>query len=45
MTKGVLLFANNNEHIDYVKQAIFCAKRIKKFTNLSVALVTDSPGA
>ena len=43
MSKGVLLFANNNEQLDYVKQAIFCAKRIKKFTNLSVSLVTDTP--
>ena len=42
MTKGVLLFANNNEQVDYVKQAIFCAKRVKKYTNLDVTLVTDS---
>tara|TARA_B100001057_G_scaffold385061_2_gene391716 strand:- start:22503 stop:23342 length:840 start_codon:yes stop_codon:yes gene_type:complete len=42
MTKGVLLFANNNEQVDYIKQAIFCAKRVKKYTNLDVTLVTDS---
>tara|TARA_B100001287_G_scaffold170820_1_gene143736 strand:- start:4168 stop:5007 length:840 start_codon:yes stop_codon:yes gene_type:complete len=41
MKKGVLLFANNNEQIDYIKQAIFCAKRIKRFTKLHVTLVTD----
>ena len=34
MSEGVLLFAYNNEQLDYVKQAIFCAKRIKEFTNL-----------
>lgn len=45
MTKGVLLFANNNEQVDYVKQAIFCAKRVKKYTNLNVTLVTDSSDA
>lgn len=42
MSKGVLLFANNNEKIDYVKQAIFCAKRIKKYLRLNVTIVTDS---
>ena len=42
MNKGVLLFANNNEQIDYVKQSIFCAKRVKSFTKLHVTLVTDS---
>ena len=41
MKKGVLLFANNNEHIDYIKQAIFCAKHVKRFTKLHVTLVTD----
>tara|TARA_Y100000589_G_scaffold232888_1_gene220411 strand:- start:280 stop:1119 length:840 start_codon:yes stop_codon:yes gene_type:complete len=43
MSEGVLLFAYNNEQLDYVKQAIFCAKRIKEFTNLNVTLVTDTP--
>jgi len=40
-TKGVLLFAFNNVEIDYIKQAIFCAKKIKEHLKLSVALVTD----
>ena len=40
-TKGVLLFAFNNAEIDYIKQAIFCAKKIKEHLKLSVALVTD----
>ena len=42
MTSGVLLFAHNSPHIDYVKQAVFCAKKIKEHLKLQVALVTDS---
>lgn len=43
MSKGVLLFANNNSNIDYIKQAVFCAKKIKEHLNLDVALCTDNP--
>lgn len=42
MSKGVLLFANNNSRIDYIKQAAFCASRIKKYMNLPVAIATDN---
>lgn len=42
MSKGVFLFAQNNHTIDYVKQAIYCAKKIKKHLNLPVALATDN---
>jgi len=42
MTKGVLLFAVNNDKIDYVKQAIFCAKKVKEHLELPVALVTPN---
>jgi hypothetical protein len=42
MSKGVLLFAQNNEQIDYIKQAVYLAKRIKRFLDLPVSLVTDS---
>ena len=42
MTQGVLLFAQNNHTIDYVKQAIYCAKKIKKHLKLEVALATDN---
>ena len=44
MTNGVLLFAHNNQKMDYVKLAIYCARKIKKYLNLPVALVTDSKG-
>lgn len=41
MSRGVLLFAHNNDTVDYVQQAVFCAKRVKRFLNLPVTLVTD----
>ena len=43
MNKGILLFAFNNEKIDYVKQAKFVATRAKQYLNLPTTLVTDSP--
>ena len=33
MTKGVLVFAFNNESIDYVKQAKNLAMRMERFCN------------
>ena len=42
-SKGVFLFAKNNGQLDYVKQAVFLAKRIKKYLNVPVSLATDSP--
>lgn len=41
MSKGVLLFAFNNESINYIKQAQFLAKRINHYLNLPVTLITD----
>jgi len=41
-TKGVLVFARNNGHVDYVKQAAFLAKRVKKYLNLPTSVITDS---
>jgi hypothetical protein len=41
MSQGVILFAFNNIKIDYIKQAVYCAKRIKKYLNLPVQLITD----
>ena len=43
MTKGVLLYALNNQEVDYIKQAVFCAKKIKEHLKLPVAIVTDTP--
>ena len=42
MTKGVLLFANNNRSLNYVKQAIFLAKRIRKYMDLPTSIVTST---
>ena len=42
MTKGVLLFASNNKSVDYVKQATFLAKRIRKYMDLPTSIVTDT---
>lgn len=42
MTQGVLLIARNNSEVDYVKQAVFSANRIKEFLNLPVSLITDN---
>lgn len=42
MKQGIVLFAFNNNKIDYLKQAIYCAKRVKKYLKLSVQLITDN---
>jgi hypothetical protein len=41
MSRGVLLFAFNNEQIDYIKQAHFLALRIGKHLGLPTSIVTD----
>lgn len=40
--KGALLFAFNNDTVDYFEMANYTAKRINKFLNLPVSVVTDS---
>lgn len=42
MTKGVLIFAQNNPEVDYAKIALFAAMRVKEFLNVPVTLVTDA---
>ena len=41
MSRGVVLFAFNNETVNYYDTAVYCAKRIKHFLNLPVSLITD----
>lgn len=41
MNKGLLVFAFNNEKINYIKQAENIARRAEKFLNLPTTLVTD----
>jgi hypothetical protein len=43
MKKGVLIFAFNNNVIDYVKLAAWSAARINRHLDLPVTLVTDTP--
>ena len=42
MSSGVLIFAYNNEKVNYVEQAIYVAKRISNYLKLPTTLVTDS---
>ncbi len=42
MTSGILLFAYNNEKVDYIAQAIYVSARIKKYLNLPTSIVTDN---
>lgn len=41
MITGVLIFAFNNEHIDYLAMANWSAKNIRRHLKLPVAVVTD----
>jgi hypothetical protein len=41
--QGILVYARNNSQVDYVKQAVFLAERAKKYLDLPVSVVTDSP--
>ena len=41
MTTGVLIFAYNNEHIDYLAMANWSAKNIRRHLDLPVAVVTN----
>ena len=42
MSKGVLIFAQNNPEVDYAKISLFAAKRAKQYLDVPVSLVTDS---
>jgi hypothetical protein len=42
MKQGILLYALNNEQIDYVEIAYYAAQQAKKHLKLPVAIVTDS---
>lgn len=41
MHRGILIFAKNNEKIDYVRQAEFCAYLAKLHLNYPTCLITD----
>lgn len=42
MSRGILIFAQNNSEIDYAKISLYAAKRVKEYLNVPVSLVTDS---
>lgn len=42
MSQGVVLIARNNREIDYILQAIFLAKRVRKYLDLPTTIVTDN---
>jgi hypothetical protein len=42
MSQGALLLARNNSEVDYIKQAVFCANRIKKYQGIPVSIITDA---
>lgn len=44
MKKGILIYALNNEQMDYCKLAAYCAKNAKHHLGLPVTIVTDSKG-
>ena len=41
MTKGILLFAHDNEQIHYSLLAVWQARRIHRWLNVPVSIVTD----
>ena len=41
MSKGAILIARNNGTLDYVKQAVFLAKRIQNYLNIPVSIITE----
>jgi hypothetical protein len=44
MTTGAVIFAQNNDTVDYVKLAVFAASRIRQHLNIPISIVTDSRG-
>ncbi len=41
MKQGVVLFAHNNENTDYYKMAVLTARRVNRFLDLPVTVITD----
>lgn len=42
MSKGIVMFAYNNEKTDYYKMAVYSAKRANRILGLPVTIITDS---
>ncbi len=41
-SQGIVMFAHNNNTVDYVKQAIFSAMQVKKYLKKPVTLITSN---
>ena len=41
-TQGIVFFAHNNQHVDYIKQSIFAAIQAKKHLDKSITLITSN---
>jgi hypothetical protein len=44
MSTGAVIFAQNNNSIDYVKMAAYAAQRVKHYLDIPVSIVTNSRG-
>jgi hypothetical protein len=44
MSQGIVIFAQNNADVDYIKLATFSANQAKQYLDLPVSLITDSRG-
>lgn len=42
MSKGILVIARNNSAVDYIKQANWVAKRVRKYMDLPTSIITDN---
>lgn len=42
MSRGVIIFAQNNSEVDYAKISLFAACRAKEYLGVPVSLITDS---
>lgn len=42
MSRGILIFAFNNDRVDYLKHANWTADRVVQYLNLPVTIITDS---
>jgi len=44
MTAGIVIFAQNNSKVDYIKLATYTACRARDYLQVPVSIITDSPG-
>lgn len=42
MSNGALIFAQNNQIIDYTKLAVYAGNRVRQFLNVPVSVITDN---